>query len=499
MTLLKVALPPGLYRNGTKYQAYGRWYDGNLVRFVEGTKRPIGGWTALRLTNGNQATAAGTPRGLLAWRANDNVSRVAVATTTKLYVYAQGVLTDITPTTPTALTTGNANATYSVGNYGAGAYGAGVYGVGDPTQGTLTEPMTWQLDNFGEDLVACATADGKLWYWDRSAGGEAAVLSGAPTSCVGVVVTPERFIVALGAGGDGRTIQWASQETTTTWTAATTNSAGDLILDGRGNIMCGRRARSETLIWTESDLWAMQYIGGTLVYRATKVGAECGPVSRLCCIVLGGATAFWMGARGFFMYDGFTKPLPCEVQDYVFSDFNVSQRHKVTVTSRARFGEVIWYYPSASSTEIDRYVTYNYREGHWCFGQLSRTADVDRVPFDYPIAITAAGLMYEHENGWSHGGDTPYLESGPYELGDGTVVQQVLKIIPDETTLGDVSATVYAALYPTATESSQAVTLANPTDVRLTGRQIRLKLTEASAGDWRVGDMRVESTPAGRR
>jgi hypothetical protein len=189
----------------------------------------------------------------------------------------------------------------------------------------------------------------------------------------------------------------------------------------------------------------------------------------------------------------------CDVSDYVFSDFHDQQREKVYATTRSEYGEVWWFYPSEASEELDRYVIYNYREGTWAFGNLARTADVDHTPFDYPIAVDTSGDLWEHEAGTVRSGMTPYVESGPVELGDGTALQQVLSVYPDETSLGDVSATFYAQFYPTGTETSQAVTLANPTNVRLTGRQMRVKFTEVNPVDWRIGHMRVMTVPAGQR
>ena len=618
MALAKLTIPPGLYRNGTDYQTMGRWFDGNGVRFVDGTKRPIGGWRALTdgTTANTQITVSGYCRAALAWQANNGKAYLALGTHTKLYVFSEGSLTDITylgekatgtltftgtpndtetvtigakvyqfqttltdvdgnvdingldgsldqlaagidldagagtlyaasmtahpdvdataltdtmtvtaedygtggnaittSTTVTggsfgagtlgggvnAFTTGGQSTTFTVGGWGGGGWDAGGWGGVGSTITTRTEPGTWLLDNFGEDLVAVNKSDGRVYYWDRSAGGEAEPLTNAPTSCAGVVVTPERFLVALGAGGDPRTVQWASQETTTTWTAASTNTAGDFILEGKGELLCGRRGRNETLLWTDEGLWAMRYIGGTLVYAFTPLGSQCGAISRNAVVLVAGAQAFWMGRRGFFTYDGAVRPILCEVSDYVFGDFESRQREKVYASGRAEFGEVWWFYPSAAQIEPDRYVVYNYRENHWNFGQLARTADIDHTPLDNPIAVDDGGDLWEHEVGQTRAGMTPYLESGPVELGDGTAIQQVLQVIPDENTLGDVSAAFYARLYPTGSETSQAVTLTNPTDVRLTGRQLRVRFTEAEATDWRIGDMRVKTVPAGQR
>jgi hypothetical protein len=188
-------------------------------------------------------------RGAAAWRDNSQASYIAFGTPTLLYVFSGSSLWDITPG---GFTTGGADAVFTSGAYGGGSYGSGGYGTGDTSQGTITEAQTWQLDSFGEDLVACAYSDGLIYYWDLSVGGgtpAAAVTDseGAdpPIDNLGVVVTPERFVVALGADGDGRYIRWSDQEDANNWTGAAANQAGDFTLPGPGQIQCGLRNRNE--------------------------------------------------------------------------------------------------------------------------------------------------------------------------------------------------------------------------------------------------------------
>lgn len=497
MPFLPINLPPGIYRPGTKYQARGRYYDANLVRWHENAMQAIGGWVALEKTTPAvaQVNIGARCAGMLAWRANDGTAHLVMGTPGTLYHFSGGVLTNITPS---GFTAGQADASTARALYGAGAYGAGVYGTGDSAQEALIEAQNWAMDSFGEDLVACAHSDGKLYYWDKSVGGVATTISSAPTGCVGVVVTPERFIVALGAGGDRRKVQWSDQESTTSWTPSETNQAGDFPLTGVGQILAGRRSRNETLIWTDADLFAMRYVGGTLVYSIQQVGSACAAISRRAMAVVD-TKAAWMGARSFFTYDGYVSPLPSDVGDYVFSDLNRTQVSKIWADVRSEFGEVTWNYPSAGSTECDRYVTYNYAAGHWLIGTLGRTAGVDRGVFPVPILCDSSGNAWKHESGNSHGGLTPFAESGPVEIGSGDQVMHVTGLIPDEKTLGGVQLSLIAAMHPTATETTYGpYSMANPTSVRITARQVRLKVTQASAG-WRMGTPRLEVTPGGRR
>lgn len=382
-------------------------------------------------------------------------------------------------------------------------------GIEDATRETvsgqqiLKEATTWILDTFGQDAVACSVADGRLYYWTKATAGLAALIAEAPTGCSAVVVTPERFIVALGAGGDSRKVQWADQESVTDWTPTVENQAGDFIIASPGRIMAGKRSRGETLIWTDADLHAMRYIGGEFVYSFSLAGSQCGVVSRQGMQVVDGK-AFWMGSRAFYQYDGFVQSLASEVGDYVFNDLNRDQISKVVCTSRSEFGEVTWYYPSGNATENDRYVTYNWREGHWAIGLLERTSDIDRGAFPFPLATDRGGRLYRHEQGTSYlnpagAALVPFAESGPVEIGSGQQVMHVLGIVPDEVTIGSVLMSLFTRDYPTAAETTHGPYAASqPVHTRIAGRQVRIRLVQGAAG-WRFGTPRLDVYPGGRR
>lgn len=393
--LLALKLPPGLYRNGTRYQAKGRWYDANLVRFYEGAVRPVQGWRVAFDADGNAMPAlAGVPRAALGWRSATGVPLLAVGTTEKLYVIKDGVTYDITPEdfNPGAADSGSGN-----GDYGDGLYGKNLYGVGKAVLAAhLTEADTWQLDAFGDVLVACCTNGGRIYVWTGDTAAVAVPATDAPEPNRGVVITPERFIVALGANDDVRLVQWASQATLDDWTASDENTAGDFTLSTNGRIMCGRRTKAQTLIWTDADLQSMNYIGGTLVYSFKQEGDNCGIIAPQAVAIVDTA-AIWMGRDNFFQYDGFVKPIPCEVHDYVFGSFNSQQAAKVFACPISEFSEIWWFYPSAGSVENDRYVVYNYRENHWTTGKLARTAAIDRGAMPSPVMFDGNGTVYQHE------------------------------------------------------------------------------------------------------
>jgi len=520
--MLPVALPMGFARNGTLYENRQRWVDGTLVRWKDGALQPVGGWQLVHTASGSEVQVTGKPRASLAWRKNDATIWLAVGTTgtpSRLYAYSNGVLTDITPA---GLTNGAADGQLfsGSGGWGEGGWGDVPWG-GFASGGFFVDADTWSLDNFGEVLVACLTADGKLYSSTPTA--QAVVITNAPVNCRAVVVTPERFLMALGAGGDPRLVQWASQETLTTWTPTATNSAGDFPLSTNGRLVAGRATARETLLWTDADLWAATYIGGQLIYAFVQRGDNCGLLAPNGIAVVDQA-AFWMGDGNFFVYDGAVRPLPCAVSDYVFGNFNRTQRAKVVAFANSAFHEVWWFYPSAtqSGTENDRYVAYNYRGDFWMTGTLGRAAGVSAGVFADPQLWDANGRLYTHETGDDRGGEIPFVESGPLELGDGEQVVRIQKLIPDLRTLGQVEATFFASFQPMGTEETFGpYQLAQETDVRLNARQVRLKLAErvdvgifadgAFAADgsalagpvagvpFRIGRFKLGIIPGGRR
>lgn len=300
-----------------------------------------------------------------------------------------------------------------------------------------------------------------------------------------------------------RRLFWPTQETVTDFLPTESNTAGSIDLATDGVFVCGKKTRAATLIFTTTDLWTATFIGGDFTYSFRQAGINCGIVSARASVVLDQGV-YWMGIGKFFCFDGFVKPLACDVDEYVFESFNDAQASLVWALANPQFNEITWFYPSANATACDRYVTYNYVEAHWVFGTLQRSAGVTQqagATTPVPVLIGSDGRIYDHETGNARGGSANvYLESGPIELGEGDTVVRVQRIVPDDKTAGDVTASLYTAMFPDSTETLNGpYTLASPTSVRLTARQVRLKLTEAVATAWRVGVVRLGGIPGGRR
>jgi hypothetical protein len=455
--------------------------------------RPVGGWTVRK-----SSAFAYAPRAMISYLDNDSDEHMAAGTYEKLYYVNPALtVTDITPSS--GFTSGSLNGALNLG-YGGGFMGSTNYGRAPTSSGVYAEATTWSLDTWGEYLLGVSSTDGKLLEWQGNPSANAATVANAPVDNLAMVVTEERFVFCLGAGGNPRKVAWSDKENNTSWTAAATNEAGDMELQTNGQIMCGVRMRGATLILTSEDAHLATYSGAPFVYGFQRVGTACGIASRKAAVAIDEG-AFWMGKKGFYTFNGSTATeIACEVADYVFDDLNPSQVSKVYAVHNSQFGEIWWFYPSESANENDRYVTLDYKEGHWATGVIDRTAGVDQGIFVNPIWADASGNLYNQETGYTHGSVKPYAESGSISLGNGDTIMKVSKLIPDERTQGQVEVTFKTRFHPNDSETSHgAYTLSNPTDVRFTGRQVRVKIQGTANDNWRSGIMRIDAVPGGRR
>ncbi len=500
---------PGLFKNGTVYQAQGRWYDADLMRWSNGAIGPMGGWRGW----GESTTAVtGVPRTSVTWMDNSNNRWIGVGSASKLYVYNSAASRyDITPA---GFTAGNTDADPNTG-YGDWLYGKSSYGTARPDLGIPSPATIWSLAMWGEDLTGCTPDDGKLYLWDTSVGTGtvAAQVSNSPEHITATIVTPQRIQMCFGgvvnggsaANADRRKIFWSDSENNTTWTASATNQAGDHIIESTGDLLGAVLVRGQILIFTTADAHTATYVGLPYVYQFDNVGDDCGPVS-INAVAVANNTAYWMGrnANGFFMYDGYTRSIPCDVEEFVSNNMNEAQSSKTVAWHNSLYSEVVWFYPG-SGTEVDSYVAYNYLENHWSVGTLARTSTTSRGIFAFPILFDSDGNPYEHEVGGTYQDKdgttkTPYVESGPIQLGEGNQVLSATSLIPDVTALGDITTTFYTRFYPTDSDTAHGpYTMAAPTSVRFTGRTVRMRCTSNSANAWNVGVPRLELQPNGRR
>lgn len=505
-TLVPLKPPPGAWRNGTRYEAKGRWYDVNLVRWLNGRLRPIGGWQKFRQTN-----LETPPRGGKAWRANNQFRWLALGSASGLYVHDGGSLLDISPT---GLVVGRVNSVYGLG-FGAGDYGMEAYGTARTSSGIILDACTWSLDTFGELLLAVSSADGKLYEWSPSQfaatppANKATVTTNAPINNAAVLVTEERHVVLLGAGGNPRRVAWSSQEDRNLWTASATNTAGDLDIATPGKLLAGTRYRGENLLFTDADVHLMRYVGQPFVYGIEQVADGGGLIGPNAVLTLSDRVV-WMGDNSFWLYDGVLRQVPCDVAEYVFRDVNVLQGAKVMAGHNGEFGEVWWFYPSKNSVENDRYVIWNYRENWWSFGQMARTTWVDKDVWPYAIASSPAGELFQHEQGWTDNGATRvgqvYAESGALEIGRGERFMEVQQLIPDG--CPNVPSCTQALFKLRRTPMDAVFRTAGPytfdsadgyTHARFAGRQVEMRIEATQDQPFQFGEMRALVVPGSGR
>ena len=424
--------------------------------------------------------------------------------------------------------------------WGAGTWGAGTFGSSSPLSSS-NQLRIWSHDNFGEDLLMNVRGGG-IYYWDESSGSSARAvpftsLAGAnlvPTIALQILVSDvDRHVVCFGAdpinssgvrtsASDPMLIAWSDQENPAEWEPLSTNTAGSLRLSAGSVIVGAIRAGQETLIWTDTSMYNLQFVGPPYTFGTVLLNEGIGLISPKG-VVNTPRGAFWMDRKGFYSYSGDIKPIPCSVHDYVFSDLNEGQSYKVFGFLNKQFDEVGWFYPSGSSTEIDRYVVYNYTEQVWTIGQLARFAWLDEGIVEFPRATgkTSSGnYLYAHETGNDDDGSAMadvFIESSDLDIQDGDYFSSISRVIPDVkfTGNGGSEQTINFILktrdYPgesLTTNTTQNVTgTTTRFDTRLRARQMTFRVesdddnsigTQLGVG-WRLGDTRMDVKPSGRR
>ena len=334
------------------------------------------------------------------------------------------------------------------------------WNIASASSTTTIDGRYWVFENFGEDLLALAN-NSVLYKWDTSAGptNRAAVASGnAPTASRHLILsTPDRHVILMGTETtigstttqDDLFLRFSSQEDFTTWTPSSTNTAGSFRIQDGSKIMTTVRSRGSILIWTDTSLHSLQFIGAPFVFGLTQIGANCGAVGPHSAVDVNGTT-FWMSQNAFYMFDGAIKKLPCSVQDYVFDSFSITSQATVYAGLNTDFNEVTWFYASKDSTFVDRSVTFNYLENVWYTNSLARTTWLDRGVYELPYATeyestvngttpTVLGLtdgassVYVHEEGTDDDVSAMRctLQSGDFDIQDGQQLLSISRFIPD--------------------------------------------------------------------
>jgi hypothetical protein len=617
LAIQAIKLKPGINREGTRYTTEGGYYDGDKIRFRQGTPEKIGGWAQI-----SSNTFLGVCRSLHNWITLGGQNLIGVGTHLKFYVENIGSYFDITPlratvslTNPFTTTSGSATVTvtdanggYTNGDYvtfsnatavggltidgefvvnqtvtsaagtftitassnasssatgggtvsaayqinvgnafaipitgwGAGSWSQGTWGVGESS---ITAIRFWSQSNFGEDLVF-GNNGGSIYYWDATNGVTTravplSTLSGASDVPIVqnliLVSDISRFVLCFGTNQIGSSsvdptlVRWSDQEDATNWTPSELNQAGSLQLSRGTKIVAASQARQEVLVWTDSSLYSLQYVGIPAVWAATLVGENISIASQNAVAYANGV-AYWMGKDKFYMYDGRTQPLKCDVRKYVFNDFNVSQYSQVFSGTNESFHEIWWFYCSTGESNIDKYVIYNYLDKIWYYGTLARTAWVDSGLRESPLAATYDLNLVDHESGIddnqtdSTAAITAFVESSDFDIGDGDRFSLVNRVVPDVSFDGSTATSPAATLTlhalansgsgrnspvseggvnnaaVTRTATSPVETFTGLINVRVRGRQLSMRFESSAEGvTWQLGTPRLDIRPDGRR
>ena len=446
------------------------------------------------------------------------------------------------------ITTGNAVDTLNVG-WGSGGWGGITTGYtstgwGSPAPAGLglgVQLRLWSQANYGQDLISNPRGGG-LYYWAANANpnifdrGTLLTTGDTPDVCNFVMVSDaSRFVIGFGVNDYGSATQnpmlvrWSDQEDYTQWTPAVTNQAGSYTLSHGSQIISAIQARQEILIWTDAAMYSMQYLGAPYVW-GFQILADNLSIASQNAVATANNITYWMGVDKFYMYSGRVETLPCTLRSYVYNDINLSQASQFFAGTNEGFNEVWWYYCSANSDAIDKYVVYNYLERVWYYGTLNRTAWIDSPLRVEPMATTYGNKLVYHETGVDDGTTNPpsaitaYVQSADFDIGDGHNFGFVWRLIPDVTFDGSttiaptVDFTVRPRQFPGTNygnENSPEVVSAvsyvgqrtynvqqftEQVYVRVRGRQMAFKISSDTIGTaWQLGIPRIDVRPDGRK
>ena len=425
--------------------------------------------------------------------------------------------------------------------WGSGSWGGGTWGVGTTSTDAI---RIWNQANFGGNLIY-GPRGGGLYYFDptislTTPGVPVVDMVGAsdvPLYQVSLLVSDaSRFVLVFGTNDYGSTelnpmlIRWSDQESVNNWTPAITNQAGSLPLSHGSLIVTAYQLRQEIVVFTDSAVYGLQYLGAPLVWGSQILADGTSIAGPNAAAVVGGAL-YWMGYDKFYKYDGRIQTLRCDLKQHVFGDINQLQYEQVFAGTNEGFNEVWWFYCSAGSDTIDKYVIYNYLEDIWYYGNMARTAWLDSGLWYYPVAATYSNNLVTHENGVDDnvtGDPQPieaYITSSEFDIGDGHNFGFVWRLLPDMTFRGStVDSSPQATMYlyplqnsgsgynnPTSVAGSDNGTITRTAivpveeftgqvNIRVRGRQMAFKVGSNKLGTtWQLGSPRIDIRQDGRK
>ena len=417
--------------------------------------------------------------------------------------------------------------------WGTDTWGSSTWGTPSSTSNVTLEARQWSLDNFGQLLIA-TVLNGGAFEWSPTSGvsTRATAITNAPTaSRLSLVSTPDRHVLFFGTEStigttnsqDDLLLRFSNQEDRNTYQPTAENTAGSLRIADGSRIVAAERSRGQILVWTDTSLHSLQFIGPPFTFGLRQLGQNCGIVGSHAGVDINGVS-YWMSQDSFFLFDGSVKKLPCTVEQFVFNNINVTGSENAFAGHNGEFNEIMWFYPRTGSDQINAIVAYNYLEGTWWTGTLSRTTWIDREVYDNPIATEysstatannevisgltdGASSVFLHETGNNGDGQaiTAFVKSGVVQIAQGDEFAFVSKIIPDiEDQEGVLNAKLEFKNYPNnSTSVTKTTSFTDTTDfvsLRGRGREFTVNVVSNTTGTaWRLGTQRFDIQTDGRR
>lgn len=512
-----IQLPPGVVRRGSEAEMSGRWRDTQLVRWVEGVMRPVLGWEKI-IYNGVTAPV-GMIRAQHSWTDNAGILRTGILTETHLYILETNLLTDISPVEPIVGPAANLElggyGDWEYGDYPDPAQGPNPYGTARPSrpERKIVGPI-WTLDNWGEDLLAMCSTDGRLLRWRPSdaPGSKSLVVPNAPISNRTFVVTPERHVMLFQLGGEPNVFGWCDQEDVENWSFTDpTSMAGRYDIQPAGAILSAKATRFGVIMFLASGMYHSRYLGLPYIYSLDYIGKFSAPLTN-ASVIQTSDLVLWPSLDAFWSFNGsVVAPVDCDVLDWLQEGIN--QRY-ATVRPWGMFlgsqTECWWFFPFGEDQECGRYVIFNFQENWWAIGKLVRSAGVTGTALQYPL-MTDGVSTYRHEYGlfYYDAPELPYAQSGAINIASGAHQVTMSKCIVDTRAPADDVAFYIGTRKNRIMNGTPPMRMKGPLhvrsdgklDVRATGRDLVIRIQSMRSGvrQWTFGQFLARLAPRGQR
>lgn len=497
-------LPPGVVTTPTKASSSTNWSETQLMRWIDGKLRPIGGWEELSYS----ISFASRVRSVHEWFGNDGVKYTAYLCESNCYVDIAGTLVDISPTVPLVPPYGS---DIFVGGYGDNTYSLNTYGTPRPNV-VRTKAITpcYKLGNWGEQLIAMTSPDGRLLFWDPAApASKLAAVTNAPVNNRTFEITPERFIMLFGMGGDFRAFGWCDQENYTNWDFASVSSkAGKYNVEPSSPIIDSSMTRDGIIFHTAVKTHMVRYVGLPFVYNYEEIADTTTPISA-ASIATTAIGSIWFTENGFWQYKGaVVAPIECPIVNTIFADVDLTYaRYEAAAVNISSFSEFWFFYPSKGSRFNDKYVVYNYREGWWANGTMPRSCGFSSSYTTYPIMSDGEKVYFHESTNRYPGVDLlPFAETFAINIAGGAGMVMMNQLLPDiEGAVDDVRFSFrYRNDRSRAAEKVSPQKAVRPNgfvDIRITGRDMRMVVESINPvmTPWTMGKTMIDAVPRGER